>query len=249
MSIRQISGTVTVVMMSLLFAATSASAQPLGTFRWQMQPFCNVLTLSVTQVGSTYRLEGVDELCGGATSAAAIGVAFLKPNGSIGFGLTLVLEPGAAPLHVVATINLPSLNGTWQDEQGNAGTFAFNPVVAAGPPRPVGTATQVGWVNVNSNATLRSTSSNLNGTTVVRPAANPVGVYCIRFPAGAAFQPEAATGSVQQQFGGNGAVSFITVTRTFGSACNAVGFNVAVQTYDLAGAPADRAFMVVIPRQ
>lgn len=248
MSIRLISGAVTIVM-SLLFAATSASAQSLGTFRWQLQPYCNVLTLTVTQVGGTYRLEGVDELCGGATSAAAIGVAFPRPDGSIGFGLTVVLEPGAAPLHLVASISVLSLSGTWQDQQGNAGTFAFNPVVAAGPPRPVGAASQVGWVNINSNATVRSTSSNLTGTTVQRPAANPVGVYCIRFPTGAGFQGEAATGSVQQNTGGNGVVSFITVTRTFGSLCNAVGFNVAVQTYDISGAPADRPFLVVIPRQ
>ena len=47
----------------LLVAATTAvpvAAQPLGTFRWQLQPHCNVLTLAVTQVA---RRHGERERC------------------------------------------------------------------------------------------------------------------------------------------------------------------------------------------
>ena len=38
----------------------AANAQPLGSFSWQLQPFCNVLTVSVTQQGNIYTLDGYD---------------------------------------------------------------------------------------------------------------------------------------------------------------------------------------------
>ena len=34
--------------------ASTAEAQSLGTFRWQLQPFCNVVTVNVTQQGAVY---------------------------------------------------------------------------------------------------------------------------------------------------------------------------------------------------
>lgn len=43
---------------ALLAVAASAAARPPGTFRWQLQPFCNVLTVLVAQVGGVCRLEG-----------------------------------------------------------------------------------------------------------------------------------------------------------------------------------------------
>ena len=78
-------------------APDEADAQSLGTFRWQLQPYCNVLTVAVTQVGSVYRVEGTDDQCGAATSASVIGTAFQNPNGSIGFGLNVVAAPGGTP--------------------------------------------------------------------------------------------------------------------------------------------------------
>lgn len=124
-----------------LMAATPVAAQPLGAFSWQLQPHCNVVTLTVTQLGSTYRLEGTDNLCGAAESASAQGVAFLNPAGNVGFGLTIV-APGAAPIHVAATISPTSLSGSWQDDAGNGGTFAFNGA-AAGTLRPTSNQTRV----------------------------------------------------------------------------------------------------------
>ena len=91
-----------------------AGAQTIGTLRWQLQPFCNVLTLTVTQVGSTYRLEGLDDRCGGgAVPSAVIGIGYPKPDGSIGFGLNIVLDPGAAPLSLTSSISLSTVSGTW----------------------------------------------------------------------------------------------------------------------------------------
>jgi hypothetical protein len=82
-----------------------AAAQPLGIFRWQLSPYCNVLTLLPTANGPVYRLEGFDDQCGGAR-AAVIGMAVVNANGTIGFGLTVVTAPGAAPLHVDVSLNL-----------------------------------------------------------------------------------------------------------------------------------------------
>lgn len=32
-------------------------AQPIGTFRWQLQPYCNIVTLNVTQHGAVFTLD------------------------------------------------------------------------------------------------------------------------------------------------------------------------------------------------
>ena len=240
-------GLVTVM---LMLGTATASAQPLGTFRWQLQPFCNVLTLNVTHTAGVYTLDGFDDLCGAAARVSANGLAVTNPDGSITFGLTLVLAAGAAPLHIYSTINLTTISGTWRDSAGNTGTFAFNPVAPVGAPRPAIASTGVHWVNVNANATIRTTSAGLTGTTVTRPAGSPAGVYCLRFPASAVATREAAVGSLQQEVGGAGAAGFIHVTVTFGSLCNAIGtWNVAVQTYAMNGTPADRPFTLIIPRQ
>ena len=47
---------------SFAFAAVAAAlvspggahAQPLGSFSWQLQPFCNVVTVNLTQQGAVY---------------------------------------------------------------------------------------------------------------------------------------------------------------------------------------------------
>jgi hypothetical protein len=118
-----------------------SSAQQLGTFRWQLQPYCNVLTVVVTQVGSVYRVEGTDDQCGAATSASVIGTAFQNPNGSIGFGLNLVAAPGGIAAPIDATIALATLSGTWRDSGGSSGTFAFTTGAGTGGSlRPAPTA-------------------------------------------------------------------------------------------------------------
>ena len=120
----------------------AADAQSLGTFRWQLQPYCNVLTVTVTQVGAVYRVEGTDDQCGAATRASVIGTAFQNPNGSIGFGLNVVAAPGGTAAPIDATIALATLSGTWRDSGGGSGTFAFTPGAGTGgSPRSAPTAT------------------------------------------------------------------------------------------------------------
>ena len=119
----------------LVTAATTAAAQPLGTFHWQTSPFCNVLTLAVTGTGSAFRLEGTDNQCGG-TPASAIGMAYLKADGTVGVGLTLVFA-SAISLQIDATINPGAgFNGAWTDSVGRSGPLVFGSGTG-GPVRPV----------------------------------------------------------------------------------------------------------------
>lgn len=117
---------------------TTADAQSLGTFRWQLQPYCNIVSLVVTQSGGVYRLEGTDDQCaGGRDQASVIGTAFPNPDGTVGLGLNVVTSPGGLALPVQAEIAMSTLSGTWRDSAGNAGTFTFTPGAGTGgSPRP-----------------------------------------------------------------------------------------------------------------
>ena len=123
----------------VVFGAVHAGAQSLGTFRWQLQPFCNIVTVEVTQTGGVYRLEGSDDQCGASTVAPVVGIAALNPTGSITLGLNHVTTPGGAPVHVDAVVTLPGASGTWRDSGGNSGSFVLTPGVGiGGPARPIG---------------------------------------------------------------------------------------------------------------
>ena len=54
-----------------------AFAQPLGTFKWQLQSYCNVLSVVVTQTGGVYTLDGFDDQCGTGKRAPVTGLAAL----------------------------------------------------------------------------------------------------------------------------------------------------------------------------
>ena len=126
------------VVVALALGAGVAGAQPLGTYQWQLAPLCNVVTLAMVQSGTIYTLQGTDDQCGAPTSAAATGLAFVNPNGTIGFGISIVTSPGGAPVTVDASIALPGLSGSWRDSGGRSGTFAFAPGPGAlGAVRPM----------------------------------------------------------------------------------------------------------------
>lgn len=116
----------------LVLTAAGASAQPVGTLRWQLQPYCNVVTLNITSQGAVFTLDGFDDQCGAAQRASVVGTAFLNPDGSVGIGLNTVLAPGAAFVHLEASISVASLGGPWRDSAGNSGTFAPTPGAGTG---------------------------------------------------------------------------------------------------------------------
>jgi hypothetical protein len=120
---------------------TATAQQPLGTFQWQLQPYCNVISVVVTGIGGVFSLQGSDDNCGGPRRASVVGTAFQNPDGTIGLGLNIVGAPGGTPLQIDAAVTLPSASGTWRDNTGNAGTFAFTSGAGTGGgPRPVPSA-------------------------------------------------------------------------------------------------------------
>ena len=130
----------------VLGAATPASAQSLGTFTWQLQPFCNRVTVSVTQNGGIYTLDGYDDQCGAPQRAPLVGLAMPNPDGTIGLGFHIATAPGGKAVSVESRISLATIGGPWTDGAGNTGTLVLNGA-AAGSPRP---APPAGGVTVNS---------------------------------------------------------------------------------------------------
>lgn len=116
----------------VMMAAGSAGAQSLGTFMWQQAPYCNLITVNIVQSGANFTVDGTDNQCGAATAAAVVGTAFFNANGTIGLGLSVVTTPGGLPLHIDATVSLPSASGTWRDSTGASGAW----VLSFGPPAP-----------------------------------------------------------------------------------------------------------------
>lgn len=124
-----------VVLAGVLGAVSPAGGQSLGQFSWQLQPYCNVVTVNVSQNGAVYTVDGYDDQCGATQRAPLTGLATPNPDGTIGFGLAIVTAPGGAPVHVAARISLTTLSGTWNDSAGATGTFAFG-ANSGGAPRP-----------------------------------------------------------------------------------------------------------------
>lgn len=123
--------------LTLLVSVRAATAEPIGTFKWQLQPFCNIVTLTVTHDSGVYTLDGFDDQCGAARRGPVVGIAVPNPNGSIGLGLTIISTPGGEPTHIDAVIDLGTLSGTWTDGAAGDGAFVFNGP-GGGAPRPSG---------------------------------------------------------------------------------------------------------------
>lgn len=170
---------------ALLFAATIASAQSLGTFRWQTQPYCNVLTLTVTQQGGLYKLDGFDDQCGAATKAPVSGTAVPNADGTLQFGLSIVTSPGGAAAHIAVPINVATLGGPWKDAAGNGGTFAFNARTGGNPrPLPVGTPAIPPAIALRTDGGFVATGAEDVGTI---PASGP-GARSMWYPGKGAFR-------------------------------------------------------------
>ncbi len=131
---------VVVFTVSILLLAADARAQFLGTFTWQLQPFCNVVTVNLTQQGAIYTMDGFDDQCGAGQRAPLVGVATANPDGSVGMGLNIVTVPGGRGVQVDARFTLPTASGSWRDSAGNSGTLAFG-AATGGSARPAPPAT------------------------------------------------------------------------------------------------------------
>lgn len=163
-------------LVALGISSRMAEAQTVGTFQWQQLPYCNVFTMVVTQVGTSYRLEGTDDQCGASRRASALGVAFANPNGTIGMGITVVTNAGNAggtPLHLDISLTLATVSGSWRDNTGQTGAWTFAPAGSAGgsarpiPPLTLGsgvvtsTALATGAVTIDKLADGAVTTAKL----------------------------------------------------------------------------------------
>jgi len=125
-------------------AAAPLTAQTIfGTHSWQMQPYCNVVTLTLSPSPAGARLEGTDSLCGASNLGSAIGMATGNSAGNVTLNFTIVTAPAARPVHVTAVVNLQNGNGVWTDSGGNSGTMAYGVNTPGLPVRPV-PLTQIG---------------------------------------------------------------------------------------------------------
>jgi hypothetical protein len=96
-----------------------------------------VVAVTVSVAGAVFRLDGTDDQCGAALRGSAFGSAFTNPDGTIGLGFVVEMSPGGQSVAVDALIDLGTLSGTWRDQFGHVGTFAFTPGPGTGgPPLP-----------------------------------------------------------------------------------------------------------------
>lgn len=163
MAVRTTRAAVLILASALGAIPASAAAQSLGAFTWQLQPFCNRVTVTVVQTGGVYTMDGFDDQCRVGPRAPVVGAATTNPDGTIEFGWTIGTTPGGKPVHVDARIDLGSLGGPWSDSAGNSGALAFGADVD-GMARPV-LAVAPGTVTTTAIAEGAVTSAQIaNGT-------------------------------------------------------------------------------------
>ncbi len=141
----------------LTLGSSAAHAQVLGTFNFQLQPYCNVVTMTLTQEGSTFRLAGWDDNCGASKRYPMSGTVTQNPDGTYAFGFVITRDSGQ-DVHTMVQFNAATISGPWVDSAGNGGTFAFNGT-GGGQARP-GPA-----VSPNLIRTLTDDNAVLNGFT------------------------------------------------------------------------------------
>ena len=170
---------------ALVWLPGTLAAQPIGTFSWQLQPFCNRVTVNVTQNGAIYTADGYDDQCGAPQRAPLVGLGTPNPDGTIGFGLHVVTVPGGRGVQIDARITVAGLSGPWSDSAGNSGVFAFN-ANTGGNPRP---APSAGGSIPTSFALLSDGGFLARGTlgTGNIPASN-IGTRMMWYPGKAAFR-------------------------------------------------------------
>ncbi len=82
---------------SLVFVATAlpltASAQVFGTCPWQMQPYCNIVTLTLTTTPAGVTLDGTDDQCGATNKASVVGMASFSATGNVTLNVSIVTAP------------------------------------------------------------------------------------------------------------------------------------------------------------
>lgn len=145
----------------LMLAPSLAQAQVFGTFAWQMQPFCNVVSLTLVNTPAGFTLQGTDDQCGAVNKAGAFGIASFNASGNVTANFTVVTAPGAKPVHVSAVISVATGGGTWTDSAGNTGTFVLGGAATGLPPRPI-PASGIAVASITSREIAPDTITGVN---------------------------------------------------------------------------------------
>ena len=123
-----------------LTSAANASAQVLGTFRWQLAPYCNVVTVRIEQKGALFELLGTEDRCDGSIPASTVNgsVHFDVSGPTVSGSLAIVRYYDGFVVNHTISLSQVTLGGGWKDDWGNSGTLVFNPPApVAGNPRPL----------------------------------------------------------------------------------------------------------------
>lgn len=123
------------VVAGLSASAWPAQAQVFGTFTWQLQPYCNRVSLTLTAMPWGFALAGTDDQCGAATRGAVTGAALFNPDGTVGAHFSIVTAD-ATVAQVATRLDPGTGQGTWTDSRGQGGAFVLGSFTPGLPRRP-----------------------------------------------------------------------------------------------------------------
>ena len=116
--------------LAVVLGAELAEAQ---TFRFQLEPYCEVVVLTFVPSGSPSVLGvvGYDDNCGENPRSPIHGTAVMNPDGSITIGYTTSLPYSVyqrSDVGLQTNVEIPAngSSGTWVDDDGYSGTFQFD---------------------------------------------------------------------------------------------------------------------------
>lgn len=123
------------LMMTALAALAALANAALGeaqTLRFQLQPLCDKVTLTLvpSPSRSVIGIVGYDDNCGENPRSPVHGTAVLNPDGGISIGYTTSLPVsvyGRTDVGLQTNVEWPADSnvGFWTDDDGNSGKFVF----------------------------------------------------------------------------------------------------------------------------
>ena len=123
------------VTLLLLAGMATTESQTLPRITWLMAPTTRTLTLSVVGDGDLFAVSGW--LDSGGTRSAAFGNAFVRPDGALGMGLTIVFDNDGRSEQMYSVIDRAAFAGTWRSPTAGSGSLVvLNIFVPQPPPEP-----------------------------------------------------------------------------------------------------------------
>lgn len=125
------------LVLSMAGAWSASAQQAIGPLSWRLQPYCNLVTVTLTPAPAGFTIAGTDDLCGAPDAGSVVGVAAPNAGGNYRLNFTIVTAPAALPVFVSAVVSPASGSGTWTDSLGNSGAFLLFGNPQGAPARPL----------------------------------------------------------------------------------------------------------------